>query len=80
MNTNKTVVAITQVDNAQLRDDVVERALANGFTINELASYERSVQYRKQYATRPDVIAKRKAYSARRYKKQQELRNLLKGL
>lgn len=77
MTQTRTVVAISSVSKSQLRDDLVEQATANGFTTKELASYLRQQEYRKMYAQRPDVIAKRKAYTQARYLRMKQLKELL---
>lgn len=74
----QTINPVVAVQPSQLRDDVLELALANGFSLADVERLERQNEYRKAYSQRPNVVAKRKAYSAQRYEKMKVLRNLLK--
>ena len=76
---NVTVVnPVASINPSQLRDDVVETALANGFTTKELDRYLRQEEYRRAYNQRPEVIAKRATYARARYLRMKQLRALLK--
>ena len=79
MSNTKTLTPVVSVNASQLRDDVMETALANGFTQQDVERLERQIAYRKSYSKRPDVIAKRREYSAKRYAKMKVLSQLLKG-
>ena len=74
----KTISPVVAVQPSQLRDDVIELAIANGYTREDVERLERQNEYRKAYSARPNVVAKRKIYSARRYEKMKVLSNLLK--
>ena len=71
---SKTINPTISINPNQLHDDVVERALANGFSMNEIERYLSQQEYRKAYNLRPEVKAKR----AERYLRMKELRSLLK--
>lgn len=75
--TTKMVTPIVAVNKSQLRDDVVETALANGFTLNDINTLEKQLEYRRRYNLRPEVVAKRKVYTQQRYLKLKALRSLL---
>lgn len=70
---------ITAVQPSQLKDDVVSIALANGFTREDITRMEKQDEYRRHYNARPDVVAKRKEYTHKRYLKMKALRDLLRG-
>jgi hypothetical protein len=70
---------VTSINPNQLRDDVIETALANGFTREDVERLERQDAYRKAYNSRPEVVEKRKLYTHKRYLHMKALRALLKG-
>ena len=80
---HKTVTAVATIPQAQLKDDKVA-ALVNALkcTAEEanalIERLEKQQQYRKQYAQRPDVRAKRAAYSKSRYQQLKLVASLLK--
>ena len=76
---NKTINAVVSIPATQLKDDVLQAALAEGFTVREVEAFERQLKYRKQYNSRPEVVARRKQYAAKRYQRMKELRMLLQG-
>ena len=76
---HKKVMPIIATPKEQLKDDVETMLVANGFSLNDLASYERQQQYRKEYSLRPHVVEKRKQYAKQRYLKMKALRELLKS-
>ena len=75
---HKSINAVANINKAQLHDDVEELLTANGFTLNDLQRLEKQNEYRRLYSQRPNVVEKRKAYSAARYAKMKVLRDLLK--
>lgn len=72
------VTPVVAIAKSQLRDDVIERALAAGYTVADVERLEAQLRYRKQYSSRPDVIEKRKEYTRKRYLKMKALNTLLK--
>ena len=78
--TTRSVVAITSVSKSQLKDDVLELALANGYTQQDVERLERVTEYRKAYQARPAVIEKRKEYTRKRYLKMKALKELLNNV
>lgn len=76
---SSTINSVASINPTQLKDDVEAMLTAAGFTLNDLRRYEDQVAYRKEYATRPDVIAARKEYNRKRALKMKALRELLKG-
>lgn len=81
--TNKTVTAVATINPAQLKDDKVSKvANSLGCSIDEATKLvdrlEKQQSYRKQYSQRPEVRAKRAAYSAARYAVIKQVNELLK--
>ena len=76
----KSINAVVSINPSQLRDDVIELAIANGYTREDVERLEKQNEYRRQYSLRPNVVAKRKLYSAARYEKMKVLRSLLKHI
>lgn len=74
----QTVVSTVAISKEQLKDDVISIALANGFTEADVERMQRQDEYRRLYNQRPDVVLKRKQYSAMRYQRMKQLRELLK--
>ena len=79
----KTINAVATINPSQLKDDKVA-LIANslGVTTEEatklVARLEKQQEYRKQYSQRPEVKAKRAAYSAARYSTLKMVNELLK--
>lgn len=58
----------------ELRNQLVQA----GFSEKEIASYLHTLEYRKLYNSRPEVIARRKEYTSKRNERMKVLRSLLK--
>jgi hypothetical protein len=55
----------------------LELATQNGFTAKDLQTLTNQLAYRKMYNARPDVVARRKAYTAKRNAKMTALKQIL---
>jgi hypothetical protein len=74
---HKQVIPMSATPKSQLKDDVIELAIANGFTVKDVERFEKLVSYRKQYSSRPEVVEKMKQYAKKRYEKMKRLQALL---
>lgn len=77
--TTTTITPTLSINKSQLRDDVVETALANGFTLNDINTLEKQLEYRRLYNQRPEVIEKRRVYTQQRYLRLKMLKSLLRS-
>lgn len=70
---------ITRMNTTSLSDETFSRMLEAGFSISEVERWYAQTEYRKEYNSRPEVVAKRKAYTVRRNARMSILSKLLKG-
>jgi len=61
--TTTTTTPIVTIDKSQLKDDLLQAALDAGYTEKEFETFMRREEYRKQYNSKPEVVAKRKQYN-----------------
>lgn len=59
---------------------LIELAKQTGMTINEVEKLLHTLEYRKQYNSRPEVREKRKIYTQERNAKMKTLSNLLREI
>jgi hypothetical protein len=72
-----TLTPITSINPSQLKDDVVEKITSAGFTLKEYETLQHQLAYRKSYNQRPEVVERRKLYTAKRNLKMKMLKSLL---
>jgi hypothetical protein len=61
----------------QLTDEQFRALLDAGSTVRDIETFAAQLEYRKAYNKRPDVIAKRKMYAAKRAAQFKALRAIL---
>jgi hypothetical protein len=74
---HKSITAVVSIDKTNLKDDVEAMLKLNGYTLQDLKMVEKQNEYRRLYNLRPEVVAKRKVYSQKRYLKMKMLKALL---
>jgi hypothetical protein len=75
-----TVRALVSIPTSQLRDDIRDAMIANGFTEQDLQRLEKQLAYRKTYNSRPEVKERRAEYTKQRNAKMKTLKQLLTNM